>query len=140
MSSQLHTESGQDKITFRLPTHLKEQFKEQSDNMSEELEAFVRQKVNEPANDDEIQPFEDPDDRDLRLAYKALRRNMSKTGRVPAEKARKALAGSVPHTSKDDAYRHLKRLENRAYVKLQEHPDGRGLACVNVRPFSKRQR
>lgn len=139
MSKSIHQESGEDKITFRLPTHLKRQFKEQTDNMSEELEEFVRRQVNETDDNDEIHPLEDPDDRDLSIAYKALQRNMSKTGKLRGEEAKKALAGSVPHTSKKDGYRHLRRLEKRGYVKLQEEIQCRGGFYVNVRPFSRRE-
>ena len=140
MSKSIHQESGEDKITFRLPTDLKQQFKEQTDNMSAELEEFVRQKVNEPETDDGLEPFPDLDEHHLTMAYQSLIDNMSSVGTVPGRVAKRAVAERVPHTDQSGAYRHLKRLSDRGYVKLQNHGDGRGLACVYVRPFSRRQR
>lgn len=136
MSKKIHQESGQDKITFRVPTHLKEQFKDESDTMSEELTAFVRRYVNRDDDMDGVKPWVDPDDRELAIAYQALIRTMSSTGKIRGDSAKKALASSVPHTDRQNAYRHLRRLEKRGYVKLQEEIQCRGGFYVNVRPFS----
>jgi hypothetical protein len=135
--SQLHEEDGSDKITFRLSSHLKEQYKEQVDNMSADLEDYVRSQVQGSATPDGgVEPLEEPDDRELALAYRTLCKKRSKSGIVRGKTAKKALAQAVDHLDQEDAMRVLKRLQDRAYVKLQGGmPPSEDLA-VYVRPFS----
>lgn len=134
--SQLHDEDGSDKITFRLPTALKEQYKEQVDNMSADLEQYVRRKVNEPASDGGLEPYEDPDDRDLAIAYRTLCERRSKTGIVRGKTAKKALAQAIDAVDQENAHRILRRLEGRAYVHLQNGIPPSDYMAVHVRPFS----
>ena len=137
--SQLHDEDGSDKITFRLPTSLKEQYKQGVDNMSADLEQYVRQRVNEPESTD-VDPWEEPDDRELAIAYRTLCEHRSPTGIVRGPRAKKALAQAINSLDQDSATRVLYRLQDRGYVHLQsESPPGDYLA-VHVRPFSKRSR
>jgi hypothetical protein len=137
--SQLHEEDGSDKITFRLTTLLKEQYKEDVDNMSADLEQYVRRRVNEPGTDD-VEPWEEPEDRELAIAYRTLCEHRSPAGIVRGPRAKKALAQAVASLDQDSATRVLYRLQDRGYVHLQsESPPGDYLA-VHVRPFSKRSR
>ena len=79
--SQLHDEDGSNKITFRLPTSLKEQYKEEVDNMSADLEQYVRRRVNEPESTD-VEPWEAPEDRELAIAYRKLCERCNHKGMV----------------------------------------------------------
>jgi len=135
--SQLHKESGSDKITFRLPTHPKEQFKEQSDNMSPELEEYVRQMVNEPAENDGVEPLAEPDNRDLAVAYRTLCKKRTDSGIVRGETAKRALAQAVENVDQQDAQRLLYRLADRGYVHLQNGIPPSDYMAVHVRPFSR---
>ncbi|NLV09345.1 hypothetical protein GOC74_05300 [Halomicrobium mukohataei] len=134
--SQLHEESGDDKITFRLPTHLKEQYKEQVDTMSADLEAYVRRKVEQPVQDGGIEPYAEPDDRQLAIAYRTLCEHRSPSGIVRGETAKSALAQTIDHVDMDGAQRLLYRLEDRAYVHLQSEIPPSDYLAVHVRPFS----
>jgi len=136
--SQLHEESGNDKITFRLPTHLKEQFKSQSDNMSAELEEFVRHRVAEPETDHTVEPFKEPEQRDLAIAYRTLCKKRRESGIVRGDTAKRALAQAVDHVDQDEAQRLLHRLQERGYVHLQSALPPSDYMAVHVRPFSRR--
>lgn len=136
--SQLHEESGSDKITFRLPTHLKEQYKEQVDNMSADLEEYVRQQVTETAETGTVEPYSDPDDRELAVAYRTLCKKRSQSGIVRGETAKRVLAQSVDHVDQQSAMRLLRRLEDRGYVHLQSSIPPNDYVAVHVRPFSQR--
>jgi|GEM_PF-3145891 len=138
--SQLHEESGDDKITFRLPSHLKEQYKEQVDNMSADLEQYVRRQVEQPAQDGGIEPWEEPDDRNLAIAYRTLCDKRSATGIVRGTTAKKALAQALDNTDQEEAQRVLHRLENRGYVHLQNGLPPSDYTAVYVRPFSRVER
>jgi len=135
--SQLHEESGSDKITFRLPTHLKEQYKEQVDNMSADLEQYVRQQVNAPTEDGGVEPYADPDDRELAVAYRTLRKKRTESGIVRGETAKRALAQAVDNVDQKDAQRLLHRLSKRGYVHLQSGIPPSDYTAVHVRPFSR---
>ncbi|MBV0901809.1 hypothetical protein [Haloarcula salina] len=135
--SQLHEETGSDKITFRLPTHLKEQFKEQVDNMSADLENYVRRTVSEPTEDGGVKPYADPDDRDLAVAYRTLCKKRSTSGIVRGETAKRALAQAVDNVDQKDAQRLLNRLAKRGYVHLQNGIPPSDYMAVHVRPFSR---
>ncbi|WP_254272157.1 hypothetical protein [Haloarcula marina] len=135
--NQLHEESGNDKITFRLPTHLKEQFKEQVDNMSADLEKYVRQQVNQPSEDGGLEPYADPDNRDLAVAYRTLCKKRTKSGIVRGETAKRALAQAVDNIDQTDAHRLLRRLEKRGYVHLQNGIPPSDYMAVHVRPYSR---
>ncbi|WP_323191580.1 hypothetical protein [Halostella sp. PRR32] len=106
--SQLHEEGGNDKITFRLPTHLKEQV----DNMSADLEQYVRQKVDTPTEDGGVEHYADPDDRELAVAYRTLCKKRTESGIVRGETAKRALAQAVDNVDQKDAQRLLHRLAN----------------------------
>jgi hypothetical protein len=136
--SQLHEESSSDKITFRLPTHLKEQFKDQSDNMSAELEEFVRQRVAEPDTDGTVEPFEEPEQRDLAIAYRTLCEKRRVSGIVRGDTAKRALAQAVDHVDQQEAQRLLYRLQERGYVHLQSALPPSDYMAVHIRPFSRR--
>lgn len=136
--SQLHEESSSDKITFRLPTHLKEQYKEEVDNMSADLEDYVRQKVNEPSEDGGLEPYDDPEHRDLAIAYRTLCDKRTMSGIVRGETAKRALAQAVENVDQKDAYRLLRRLQKRGYVHLQTGIPPSDYIAVHVRPFSRR--
>ncbi|EMA23098.1 hypothetical protein [Haloarcula amylolytica] len=135
--SQLHEESGSDKITFRLPTHLKEQYQEQVDNMSADLEEYVRRKVSEPTQDGGVEPYADPDDRDLAVAYRTLCKKRTKGGIVRGETAKRALAQAVDNIDQQGAQRLLNRLAKRGYVRLQNGIPPSDYMAVHVRPFSR---
>jgi len=135
--SQLHEESGSDKITFRLPTHLKEQYKEQVDNMSAHLEAFVRETVEDPATDGSVEPYDDPDNRELAVAYRTLCEKRRESGIVRGDTAKRALAQAVDNVDQDEAQRLLHRLQDRGYVHLQSDLPPSDYMAVYVRPFSK---
>jgi len=138
--SQLHEEDGSDKITFRLPTRLKEQYKEEVDNMSADLEDYVRRRVDEPEETDDVEPWEEPDDRELAIAYRTLCKLRSPTGIVRGPRAKKALAQAVDSLDQDTATHVLQRLQDRAYVHLQSESPPSDYLAVHVRPFSKRSR
>jgi len=135
--SQLHEESGSDKITFRLPTHLKEQYKQQVDNMSADLEQYVRQQVDAPAEDGGVEPYADPDSRELAVAYRTLCKKRTESGIVRGETAKRALAQAVDNVDQKDAQRLLHRLANRGYVHLQNGIPPSDYTAVHVRPFSQ---
>jgi len=135
--SQLHEESGSDKITFRLPTHLKEQYKEEVDNMSADLEAYVRQKLAEPDTDGTVEPYDDPDNRDLAVAYRTLCKKRRENGIVRGDTAKRALAQAVDNVDQDEAQRLLYRLQDRGYVHLQSALPPSDYMAVHVRPFSR---
>ncbi|MDS0280618.1 hypothetical protein [Haloarcula onubensis] len=135
--SQLHEESGSDKITFRLPTHLKEQYKEQVDNMSADLEDYVRQQVAEPTTDATVEPYDDPDNRDLAIAYRTLCKKCTENGIVRGKTAKRALAQAVDNTDQQDAHRLLRLLEKRGYVHMQTEIPPSDYTAVYVRPFSR---
>jgi len=138
--TQLHEEDGSDKITFRLSTHLKKRYKENVDNMSADLEEYVRRRVEEPADRDEMEPWEEPHERELAAAYRTLCRSRTETGTVRGKRAKKALAQAISGVDQDDAFRVLRRLEKRGYVHLQNEAPPSERLCVYVRPFSKRGR
>jgi len=135
--SQLHEESGDDKITFRLPSHLKEQYKEAVDNMSADLEAYVRQTLAEPDTDGTVEPFEEPEQRDLAIAYRTLCEKRRESGIVRGDTAKRALAQAVDNVDQDEAQRLLHRLQDRGYVHLQSDLPPSDYMAVYVRPFSK---
>jgi len=135
--SQLHEESGNDKITFRLGTHLKEQYKEQVDNMSADLEEYVRSQVEDGGDSDEVEAFEEPDDRDLAIAYRTLCNKRSKSGVVRGETAKRSLAQAVDNLSQEDANRVLYRLEDRGYIHIQNGIPPSDYTAIYVRPFSR---
>ena len=137
--SQLHQEDGSDKITFRLPSRVKEQYKAEVDNMSADLEEYVRRRVSEPESTD-VQPWEEPDDRELAIAYRKLCEHRSPSGIVRGPRAKKALAQAVASLDQDSATRVLYRLQDRGYVHLQSESPPGGYLAVHVRPFSKRSR
>ncbi|NLV08742.1 hypothetical protein GOC74_02160 [Halomicrobium mukohataei] len=138
--SQLHEESGDDKITFRLSTALKKEYKEQVDNMSADLEQYVRSQVEQPAEDGGIEPYDEPDDRDLAIAYRKLCDQRSASGIVRGETAKSALAQAIDHVDKDGAQRLLYRLDERGYVHLQSEIPPSDYTAVYVRPFSQAER
>ena len=136
--SQLHDEDGSDKITFRLPTSLKERYKEEVDNMSADLEEYVRARVDKPDTEtDQVEPWEEPDDRDLAVAYRTLCKKRNDSGIVRGETAKKALAQAVDNVSQDEAMVLLRRLSRRGYVHLQNGIPPSDYLAVYVRPFSK---
>ena len=135
--SQLHDEDGSDKITFRLSTHLKEQYKEEVDNMSADLEAYVRERVGQPDDTGGVEPWKEPEERDLAIAYRTLCDARSPSGIVRGEKAKRALAQAVEHVGQDDAMHLLHRLAKRGYVRLQNGIPPSDMLAVHVRPFSK---
>ncbi|GGM46229.1 hypothetical protein [Haloarcula argentinensis] len=136
--SQLHEEDGSDKITFRLSTQLKEQYKEQVDNMSADLEEYVRQRVSEPETDGGLEPYDDPNSRELAIAYRTLCKKRTDNGIVRGESAKRALAQAVDSIDQQDAQRLLSRLENRGYVHLQNGIPPSDYTAVHVRPFSRK--
>lgn len=136
--SQLHEEDGSDKITFRLSTTLKEQYKEQVDNMSADLEEYVRQRVSEPETDGGLEPYADPDNRELAIAYRTLCEKRTDNGIVRGESAKRALAQAVDSIDQQDAQRLLARLEKRGYVHLQNGMPPSDYTAVHVRPFSRK--
>ncbi|MDG5778188.1 hypothetical protein VB773_01500 [Haloarculaceae archaeon H-GB2-1] len=137
--SKLHEEDGSDKITFRLSSLLKEQYKEQVDNMSADLEAYVRSQVSDSATTDGgVEPYEDPEDRELAIAYRTLCEKRSKSSIVRGKSAKKMLAQAVDNLDQSDAMRVLKRLQNRGYVHLQNGIPPSDYVAVHVRPFSTR--
>ncbi|WP_436929060.1 hypothetical protein [Halosimplex halobium] len=136
--SQLHDEDGSDKITFRLPTRLKEQYKQQVDNMSADLEGYVRQQVDAPDDEgEEIEPWEEPKDRDLAVAYRTLCKKRNESGIVRGETAKKALAQAVGDADQDQAVVLLHKLAERGYVHLQNGMPPSDYLAVYIRPFSK---
>lgn len=135
--SRLHEEDGSDKITFRLPSHLKEDYKEQVDNMSADLEEYVRRQVEQPTDRDGIEPYADPDERDLSIAYRLLCERRNYAGIVRGTAAKRLLAQAIDHVSQDDAMRVLKRLEQRGYLHLQNEAPPSERVSIHVRPFSR---
>lgn len=136
--SQLHEEDGSDKITFRLPTHLKEQYKEKVDNMSADLEEYVRRQVTETTETGTVEPYSDPDNRELAVAYQTLCKKRSQSGIVRGETAKRVLAQAVDHADQQSAMRLIRRLEGRGYVHLQSSIPPNDYVAVHVRPFSQR--
>jgi len=134
--TQLHEEDGSDKITFRLSSHLKERYRAQVDNMSADLEEYVRRRVEEPAERETTEPLQEPKDRELAIAYRTLCRKRNADGIVPGTNARKAIAQAVGDVDQESALRALRRLERLGYVHLQFELPPSSRMAVHVRPFS----
>lgn len=140
MSNKLHTEDGSDKVVARIPSSLKAEFKREADpNMSAVLEDMIRDYVGQEEPSDGLEPYEEPDDRRLALAYRALCEHHF-DGVVRLETAKRALAQKLENTTQEDTYPLFRRLKDMGYCKFQKTGLGlQGRTLIHVRPWSKRQ-
>lgn len=120
-------EDGSDKITFRLPSHLKRQYKDQVDNMSGDLEQYVRRKVEGRTPDGYDTPLAPPrDDEDLRRAYETICELANRNGILRHGTAKRAISGGPNNLSKDEVdFRLLRPLRRRGYIAHVCGPYGR---------------
>jgi hypothetical protein len=113
---------GRDKITVRVNTHLKEQYKDQVDSMSHDLREHIQDSVESYDPDDHDTPRQPPvDNQYLRRAYKQLctlaRGSDKNTGIVHHDSVTKRLSGGPRNLSKDEVERNLLRpLRRRGYI------------------------
>lgn len=118
-------ETGSDKITFRLPSHLKRQYKDAVPNMSEDLEEYVRRKVEGYDPGQHETPLQPPTDPELRRAYELLFELASRNGVVRHESATRTLSGGPKNMGKDEVeYRLLHKLRKRGYIGMISDPTG----------------
>ena len=139
MSKQIHDEDGEDKITARIPSGLKSEFKKQADpNMSAVIEEMIRDYVGQSDESGDLEPFEEPEDRRLALAYRTLCEQHF-AGEVILEIAQRALAKKLDNRGKEDTTELFRRLEDKGYCKFRETGIGRQRKVkIHVRPWSKR--
>jgi hypothetical protein len=139
MSKQIHDDDGSDKITVRVPSALKAEFKAEADpNMSAVVEELIRDYLDGDDQDEQdLAPYPDPDDRQQAIAYRALCQQHV-AGKLQLERAKSAVAQALDHVGKNDVYPILRRLSNRGYLKISaQRPIGNGRGVVYVRPWSK---
>jgi predicted RND superfamily exporter protein len=126
-------------ISFRVADRLKQQYKAEVDNMSEDLTAHVRRVVNGTAVEqtEEIEPWETPDDAELAKAYRLLCQEQ-RNGTVPGKQAYSLIAQHLSSMQADQVRRRvLKPLADRGYLKFQNEQPPSDYWVVHVRPFSK---
>lgn len=112
---------GRDKITVRLPEHLKQQYKGEVDSMSGDIREYIRETVGN-SSDDYDTPRQPPTDNQyLRRAYVELcnlaRESDKDTGVVHHDSVTNRLSGGPRNLSKDEVERNLLRpLRRRGYI------------------------
>jgi hypothetical protein len=103
-------------ITFRVPSHLKEQFKNDVDNMSATLQEYVRDHVNK-SDVEQPTPRDPPTEQHLARAYEQLCEIVSREGVVKQSTAKRMLSGGPRKCSKEDVVHNLLHpLRKRGYI------------------------
>jgi predicted small metal-binding protein len=111
---------GRDKVTVRVPTHLKEQYKEQVSSMSDDLRDHIRQRVEGYDSSQHDTPLQPPDDPELAEAYELLCDLANCNGIVRNSVAKRALSGGRNNLDKESVvYRLLHPLRKRGYLGLR---------------------
>lgn len=122
-------ETGDDKITFRLPARHKEAYKRKVDNMSEDLGDYVARTVNDDLPDYETPRQPPQDSSELRRAYELMCELATRNGIVRHKSATRCLSGGPKNIGKDEVeYRLLHRLRKRGYIGMISDPTGQNRA------------